>query len=379
MNSQTNSVSLSSVKRFLSNRGWHLSRSGKGFEFFKPPQELKLPESFEFALPIQQRSIDDTSVVGRAIRSIAEIYGFTPSEISVLLTERKKLIQSGDSGESSVWSTRLIGPETADGSISLRVFDLFLSEAKKLLLDAAAFAVTNAPRMESRPASADSFFDSCRFLQTERGSFIASFEIPEIVVQQRGFDAEEVTTSAVTAKLIGIIQFIKDRVFNGNQDIFTEEFLLERSDLISYEVLRDFENMLKRSNSEEMEFSLKSLGEVIRVSTGHLSDIKLRDLERFVDFVRDNTTAEFPVDAIGHIVELRSSDPGKDRNYVLVKRSNEHSQDLAMYLTSAQYHVALEAHGSNRSVHVSGMATQLRTKSRMTKIEHFGLERPNQG
>jgi hypothetical protein len=374
MNNLDISISLESVKKFLLFRGWTLSRTRKEFEFFTPPKSLALPEGFEFALPAHQKSNGDALVIDRTIRSITDIYGFTPSDITVLLTGNRNLIQTGDSGFSSVWSTRLIGAGTEDGSISLKAFDMFLGESKKLLLDSAAFALTNAPRIESRPPAAESFFESCRFLQTQRGSFIASFEIPEIVIRQRGFEQPEITASAIASKLISLIQLVTDRVFAGHQDIFTEDFLFERADVISYEVLRDFENLLRKSESDEIEFSLKTLEDTTWVSTGFLTDLKLRDLERFVDFVRENTSAEFPVNASGHIVELRSSDPGKDRNYVLVRRSNDHTLDLALYLTSEQYHIALNAHGANRPIHIAGMATQLKTKSRMTRIDHFGLE-----
>ncbi len=377
MNLQSSSINLFAVKRFLSSRGWVASKASRGFEVYAPPKTLGLPESFRFSLPIEQKSTEDASVIGRAIQSIADLYEISSSEISILLADNRKEFPQAQLGGISVLSTRLIGSNTSDGSIPLRIFDQFIGETKRLLLDAAAFAVTNAPKVETRPAEAENFLEACRFLQTSRGSFIASFEVPDFIVQQRGFDREEVSSKAIANKLFKILEFVTEKVLKGQQDIFTEDFLVERPELISYEMLRDIGLLIKRSDSEEIEFALKSLDEVLKTSTGPITDNKLRDMDRFVEFVKENTSAEFPIEAQGHIVELRSSDPGRDRNYVLVRRSVDHTQDLAMYLTSDQYREAANAHTSNRFVHVSGMATQLRTKCRMTRITQFRVVMPS--
>lgn len=376
MSLQSSPINLVAVKRFLSSRGWVASKVSRGFETYAPPEKLGLPESFRFSLPIEQKSTEDASVIGKAIQSIADLYEINPSEISILLADNRKEFPQAQLGGISVLSTRLIGSNTSDGSISLRIFDQFIGETKRLLLDSAAFAVTNAPKVENRPVEAENFLESCRFLQTSRGSFVASFEVPDFIVQQRGFDREEVSSKTIANKLFAILKFVTESVLKGQQDIFSEEFLFERQELISYETLRDIGLLIKRSDSEEIEFALKSLDEVLKTSTGPITDDKLRDMDRFIQFVKENTSAEFPVDAQGHIVELRSSDPGRDRNYVLVRRSFDHTQDLAMYLTSDQYREAASAHTSNRFVHVTGMATQLRTKCRMTRIAQFKVVQP---
>jgi hypothetical protein len=376
MSTQNSSFSLIAVKRFLSARGWVSTQKSRDFETFTPPEKLGLPASFKFSLPIEQRSNDDAIVVGKAIQSIAELYGISPSEIAVLVTMNRKEFPQAHLGGISVLSTRLVGLGTSDGSISLKIFDQFINETKRLLLDSAAFAVTNSPKLEVRPVEAENFLDACRFLQTARGSFVASFEVPDFIVQQHGFDRDEVTSKTIAKKLFTVLKFVTDKVLTGNQSIFSEEFLIEQPDVISYEMLRDIALLIKKSDSEEIEFALKSLEEVLTTSTGPITDIKLRDMDRFVDFVRENTSVEFPVDASGHIVELRSSNPGQDRNYVLVRRSHDHTHDLAMYLTSAQYRDAATAHTSNRFIHVTGMATQLRTKSRMTKVTEFRVVQP---
>ena len=376
MSSNTSSINLFAVKRFLLSRGWHLIKVGRGFESYGPPSHLGLPETFQFILPKEQRASEDSSVILKAIQSIAELYGINPSEITVLLANNRKELPQSLAGSTSVLSTRLIGSSTTDGSISLRIFDQFISETKRLLLDSAAFSVTNSPKLDARPAEAENFLEACRFLQTARGSFVASFEVPDFIVQQRGFDRDEITSKEIAKKLFSILEFVTEKVLKGHQDIFNEDFLFEKSELISYEMFRDISLLIKRTDSEEIEFALKSLDSVFKTSTGPITDEKLRDMDRFVEFVRENTTAEFPVEAQGHIVELRSSDPGKDRNYILVRRSADHAQDLAMYLTSDQYREAASAHTSNRFIHIAGMATQLRTKCRMTRITKFSVVKP---
>jgi hypothetical protein len=377
MKTSNSSFILIAVKRFLSARGWVVKQQSKGFETFTPPEKLGLPGSFKFSLPIEELSNDDSIVIGNAIQSIAELYGIGASEIAVLVTTNRKEFPQDHLGGISVLSTRLVGSETSDGSISLKIFDQFIGETKRLLLDSAAFAVTNSPKLDVRPVEAESFLDACRFLQTARGSFVASFEVPDFVVQQQGFDRDEVTAKNIARKLFRVLALVTEKVLTGDQDIFSEEFLIERADVISYEMLRDIGMLIRKTDSEEIEFALKSLDEVLMTSTGQITDDKMRDMDRFVEYVKDNTSAEFPVSASGHIVELRSSDPGQDRNYVLVRQSVDHKHDLAMYLTSAQYLDAAIAHTSNRFVHVSGMATQLRTKSRMTKVTEFRVVQPS--
>jgi hypothetical protein len=371
MTATTSKVSVSSVKRFLRARGWTSSPTAKGFESFRPPpNDPQLPERFAFFLPLEERSADDAAVVRRAVAGLAEAYGLLPEELTALIAERAIFRGSGDV---SVVSTRLIGNNTTDGSISLKVFDLFLTETRRILVDSAAFAVTSAPRLDTKPPEAETFYESCRFLQTSRGSFITSIEVPSFVVQQQGFDRPEITSQAVLESLFGVISFVTTRVMKGDQTILDEDFLIANPELISYEVLRDIEQLFAKSDSEEIEFGLKSLEYTKTVNTGTLDAIKLGDLTRFVEFVKDHTTAEIEVDAIGLVVELRSSDPGSDRNYVLIRRSPDHTQDLAMYLPAALYRDAAAAHTSGRLVRVRGRASQLRTKFRMTLVEEFGV------
>lgn len=375
MNSKS-SISLFATKQFLLSRGWIATAKSKAFESYSAPSQLGLPENFRFILPIQQVSADDSSIIEKAIQGIANLYDINPSEISVLLAGNRQDFPQAIVGGTSVLSTRIIGKSTDDGSIPLRVFEQFIGEAKRLLLDSAAFVVTGSPKLDTRPIEAENFLESCRFLQTARGSFISSFEVPDFIVQQHGFDRDEVSSKTIAIRLFSLISFVNSKVLTGQQEILTEEFLIENPELVSYEILRDIGAIIKRTDSEEIEFSLKSIDKVERTTTGPITDEKLRDMDRFIEFVKENTSAEFPVNAQGYIVELRSSDPGSDRNYVLIRRSIDHTQDLALYLTSDQYREAASAHTNNRIVHVDGMATQLRTKCRMTRINHFQIVQP---
>ncbi len=161
MSSKSSTISLIAVKRFLSSRGWMAKRANEKFENYTPPSLLGLPKNFIFTLPIEQLSADDKHVVEKAIQSIANLYDITSSEISVLLTDSRKEYPQANFKGTSVLSTRLIGSNTLDGSISFRVFDQFIGDTKKLLLDAAAFAVTNAPKIEMHPVEAGNFLDAC--------------------------------------------------------------------------------------------------------------------------------------------------------------------------------------------------------------------------
>lgn len=364
----TSSNNLDRIKKFLSFRKWqeNLRGGGSSFKKYYPPQELGLPDNFGFYLPIEQKSPQDIAITENAIQSIAEIYEFSPSEISTLLAR-----------DARVLAARLIGENTNNGSISLRTFDKFINEAKRLLLDSAAFSLNKSPRIERIPIEAENFLEKCRFLQTARGSFIASFEVPDFIVRQRDlYNEEEISSKNVTEKLFSTLKLVTEVVLTGQQDVCSEDFIVNNNNIISYEILRDIGSLIRESDSEEIEFSLKSLENVLKTSTKSITDDKLQKMDKFINFVKNNTSPEFEIKAHGHVVELRSSNPSQDRNYVLVRRSDDRSQDLAMYLTSEQYVEATHAHTSKRFVHISGMATQLRTKCSMTKISQFRVVRP---
>ncbi len=82
------------------------------------------------------------------------------------------------SKEDSILKFRIFDQDTEEGSIGLSKYINSLDAFKKILSQAVIFSVSKKPIFGVAKFEVQNYLERCRSLQTERGSYITKFEIP---------------------------------------------------------------------------------------------------------------------------------------------------------------------------------------------------------
>ncbi|WP_292932242.1 hypothetical protein [Noviherbaspirillum sp.] len=347
---------------FLIRKGWKATKSSSQFTRYIAPDEAGLDAPFEIVVPHS----DSRPNLKSAFNALQDIYDLSYDELI------NQAIGEDAAVKHAILGLRLVGENIGHGSIGLRPFERFFGKLRKTLTDAASFEITQSPIISHSPIETISFLDSCRFLAPKEGSFILDIRIPTTtIIKQRTFFDEEITAGSITERLFAIIKFANEQVLAGNQYVLDQAVLTEQTELISLEVFRDLYELLGTSRLEDLSFSLQKGNTIRRSQTGFLSDDKMRNFERFVDFLKQNISDETEISVSGHILELHSKDPLSDRNRITLKAHNQPGDLVSISLNSSLYQEALNAHSHKRFIEIKGLCRRMKTKIKVTELHDF--------
>jgi hypothetical protein len=356
-------LALRNLRRFLLARGWQLSREGKRTDEYTAPIELELPAGFTLATPRSAEAPDVGRVLTGIATTLGELYSYSSDQLNPVIEEAD-----------SVLSIRIASETTGDGSIEFGSFSGILDELRGMIVHTAAFVAEEDPMVDFVPAEAQAYLDSCRFLQTARGSFVASVQMPtEAIIRDASLlNPEPKTAQAVIERMASVLDYVSSSVLAGQPEIFSAEHLQQHLDVINLSVLEDVRGLLQAVGIASLSFSFLGIDSTNEVSAGRLSAEKMAWFGQYLRFVRNQLTKDVPIELEGKVVELRSRNPQGNRNYVLVQGQFEnHPTFVAVTLNNASYGVAVQAHRANRIVRVVGRARKMKTQIKVTALEAF--------
>lgn len=356
-------AALRHFKHFIGARGWRQTRDGARFNEFVPPRELQLPETFSITVPIEDDAIDLPEFVSHLTTLLADIY-------SISIEQLLPVISVAD----AVMSMTIKDLYTEDGSIELARFESLLLELKNLIVHTTAFVADEDIVVDHVSPEAITFVNNCRFLQTSRGSFVASVQLPadEIIRNTSLFDKEPVLSSKVTERLTNVLAFVSNQVLSGDQNLFSEEHVRSHSQLINLTVLENVQGLFSHAGDTTLSFSFLAIDSSQTVTTGLLSDAKVEVLGEYVKYIRKLVTEELTINVEGKIVELRSRNPQGNRNHIVVQADYEQRPTFfAVTLSNELYRVAVQAHRSSRRVRLMGRARRLKTQIKISELDSF--------
>lgn len=369
MNLRTTDVQRLAAQLFqlLVEDGWHQKSSARGLQFFAAPEKLGFKGSYTIALPLDPTRHGAADLVHDAASALLQIYGI--NEIGDLLDRAATLTASSAPAR---LVSRFVDRKTSTGAMPLKALAAYVTNMQLGIYRSAKFKL--GPDFRKSELAARQFADECMFLQTTEGSFVATVEIPSIVLKQADlFDGSAVESVEVCSALFSAIQFLNDSILKGEGDFEEPKMLEEVIALFDVELLESLQQVISAPEMDMIEFSLQ-VGSRIRVtSTGCMSLEARNRLSDFVRFVRERLIGEDDIDVAGAIIELRSRDPEGNRNHIRV--AADHYGDRLVFsatLNNEQYQQAVEAHRRKHSVRLVGSGVRLKTSIRITKLTFFG-------
>lgn len=360
------SQELMDVRTFLLEAGWSHENTGGKFDYYTPPQELGIAERYRIALPLDPDRPGTDVLVNQALAALQQLYGFRFTDLLGRVASKAEVLGAAR------LNIRFVDPETASGAIPLVALRVFLDQIQKGFYRGAKFKIDGSSHGPQNTA-AEAFVQESKFLQTCEGSFIARVEVPfTLLVQADLFGREQITSHDVCAHIISGIEFINDRVLNGNDDLESDQALGEAITLFDPELLEVFSKMLVGPEAEMIEMAMQ-IGEQNRQSsTGRITDEKRKRLGGFVRYFKEHFYNEDAIDILGQVVELRSRDPEGNKNHIRVVADFFGDRSyFSIPLTNDQYQLAVDAHRNKLSVRVRGSGTRLKTQVRLNAVREF--------
>lgn len=358
---------IQSITAFLLSHDWVITKSKSGLQYFEAPDSLGISGGYSIALPIDPKRKGIDSIIVFAIDSLSDIY---QQQLNHLYED---VAATNDLETSTTLSVRFIDEKTSLGVIPLKSLGAFISGAEKSIFEAVKFKIGD----ESKAAAekAQRFLEDCSFLQTKPGSFIASIEVPPLLLRQGQLipgAPEELTSSQICTSLFSAIEFIIENVLKDSSSLDTDNTLAEALALFNPELLEALFKLLIGPEMSTAEFSMNTGGQRRQTSTGLITPTSTGRFREFVKLIKDHHLRLGVIDVRGPIVELRSRDPQGNRNHIGI---HTNFQGINTFVTATlnneQYDQAMAAHRAKGPVRLRGKSIQLKTQLRVTEIEIF--------
>lgn len=357
------SIKISLVEEFLVARNWVEIKQNNRFKIYAAPVDVDSSQNFKLFIPITNSGRELSVTVQPILETLAEIYEQSVNRLYALMSENAEII-----------GVRLLGDDTKDGTASLADFESLFLYLQKALTHSVGFALSNLVVNSGIAPEAEEYIRRCRMLQTEKGSFVANIQVPEnLVLQAEGVLQEQITSYDVTRKFEDVLSLVVDDVLDGHVDPCTDAFIEAHSARINVNVLEHVENLFTKTKCEQIDFTFLSRRRSQKIVASNLDRARLEAVSRFAKYARTKFADLIPINTTGKIVELRSKNPGRNRNYVMVASDVEKDMVIGVVLDNPTYQIAISAHRTGKSIRISGEAIQLKTKLRIEKLHSFDL------
>lgn len=348
---------------FLSSRGWNLKRKGKMFNYFKPPARLNLPEDFYLEIP-QFINATEKSYQNYIIRIIEDLSAISPDlgnddELRILFSKNNSIIKY-----------RVFDNDNKDGTISFLNYLESLEIFKRMLSQTVSFVTTNKHIFGTAKDESDLFLESCRTLQTEKGSFTTKIEVPNQTINSL---LTKVHSEEINQKLFDVINFAEEQILNPKENIIlNENYITDNHNFINYEILNSFKELYTKTKINNIEYKLCSVYNERTITTEKVQ----KRILHFNKYLRDlksillNTQS---IELIGFVKKLSSNSPKSSKNNEVILEANISNlkEKVKIVLKSDEYLEAIEAHKNEYPIKIIGKAKQNKTMLSIKDIEYF--------
>jgi hypothetical protein len=363
------------VSRYLTQTGWEC--------VFEKPEKIrvfsaiKAEKEYQVTIPLREELYDYGMLMVKAIQDIADYQQFSINSVATFL----------QNPTSDIVRIRLVSVNATEGVICLDDAVSLYENAKKLLTSVAS--EVSSPQktfVGSYPKAVNEFINSCKFGQTEIGSYIIPVVCPfavsnspteyeQISIFSENEKWENAFTRRITKKLLSNIITVKSAI-----DLSEEKKIIEDYDRhnISGNFLDSLANMDLQQESSELEFSLE-WSPIVTSNRHTTSSVKIshdyyepiRSLSK-----RYKQTNPSLRKIVGKITELSGDgDVDKRKNgkitvsYIENNEGKEKIKHAHAVLSLADYDIALQAHKNGDDVRLQGELNG----NNLSKVEGFGI------
>jgi hypothetical protein len=352
---------VDSILSFLEGGNWSQEKATDKFIAYRAPRNLI--NNFSLTVPRQRIETNDIHLK-RIVRTLCELYGISDEMSESLFSDI----------DNDTLSIQVVDEITAQGTIPFHVFESHIQEVKKILLHNASFCIVNDSLGVDIPEEAETYLNRCEFLQTQKGSFVSRIKLPSGRINLPLIGVEPLDSLSINNKLVDVLSFVFEKVVTG-EVAFSRPMIDQNMSLINLKLLSDISSFLKKTNSETINFYYKQEHQVTRtVHSGVVDEIAYDNLDRYIEFVGNALSGPIEIDSWGKVVELKSHDVSGKRNFIVINRNGRGVPPLHISsLTNEQYEIALEAHKTNRQVHIIGSALQRKHYLRVFNVDSLSM------
>ena len=321
-----------------------------------------LPQGFTIEIPKSAELSGFDLYISRLVDDLDQLFPeYSKDELNILFNR-----------EYSIIKYRIFDQENNDGSIRINKFINSIESFKNVLYNTVNFTVNRKPIFGHTKVEATEYLKECRVLQSQKGSYITRFEIPNKPLYTT-FD--EVSTLKINNKLFDVLEFVKEEIFEEQKGVeFTENYLADNAEFLNYELLNSIKNVYSKSNISNVEYTLSTVNYERNVIT-EKGRARINYFEFYLKQLKDHLYELTTFRAKGYIKKLYSNNPISS-NYnevILDSRKFGIKLDIKFHLRSEEYLEAIEAHKDHKLIEVSGRAKELKTIINITELETFDV------
>lgn len=347
---------------YFKSRGWRIVGEGAIFYSLIPNINLNLPENFKIEIPKSSDFSGFDSYISRLIEDLVDLFpDFDKDELEILFHRKNSIIKF-----------RIFDEENVDGTIRIDKFIESIDAFKNVLYNTVSFTVNKQPIFNQTKIEAKEFLNNCKVLQSQKGSYVTRFEIPD---QTLHTTFNEISTENINNKLFDVLEFVQEEILNESKNIdFSETYLNENSSFLNYELLNSIKNIYSKSNISNVEFTLSTVNYERQVTTQKVRS-KIPYFDNYLKELKNRLFELTTFKAKGYIKALQSNNPvSSDKNeLILDSRKFGFKLDIKFHLRSEEYFEAIEAHKAHKVIYISGKAKEYKTIVHITEIEEFKI------
>ena len=353
----TEKISPLAFAKYLKDMGWVQFQSKR--QYIKIFQYEKNDDFFQVVIPTEKKLNDYKEAMYKAVVTVAEAENKSVEQVLLYLLNPN----------TDILKIRLEKKDVEAGNI---LFDdaIRMYENAKRLLAATALDILH-PKKYHQGRMDDcvlKFLSSCRFGQTEIGSYVVSVVCPfaeldenEDYKQLSIFSDEEQCanslTRQVTSRVMKNISFIKNQIDNGEMD---KLILQDEDKIISANFYEALGGLNLDSNGADVEF-IAEWSPIVKNADCVKSRILLthdyyQPIETTIERLKDETNKSTRI--IGRIKKLESSPDVQKRKIgkitVVYLDENDKRKTVTVNLNKNEYDKAIKAHERGFHVEIVG-------------------------
>lgn len=370
----TEKISPLAFAKYLKDMGWEQFQSKR--QYIKIFQYEKNDDFFQVVIPTEKKLNDYKEAMYKAVVTVAEVENKSVEQVLLYLLNPN----------TDILKIRLEKKDVEAGNI---LFDdaIRMYENAKRLLAATALDILH-PKKYHQGRMDDcvlKFLSSCRFGQTEIGSYVVSVVCPfaeldenEDYKQLSIFSNEEQCanslTRQVTSRVMKNISFIKNQIDNGEMD----KLILQDGDkIISANFYEALGGLNLDSNGADVEF-IAEWSPIVKNTDCVKNRILLthdyyQPIETTIERLKDETNKSTRI--IGRIKKLESSPDVHKRKSgkitVVYLDENDKRKTVTVNLNKNEYDKAIKAH--ERGFHVEIVGEILCGRNASMSCESFAV------
>jgi len=355
-------INSSSIREFLLGKWW----SSQLENSFFPPQNLWFANWFSLYIP---ESLDKkSSAFEDIIWLIASVYEIDKNNLIASVWQYTDIL-----------SIRISDADNQDGGISLDVFEYFIDKTKSILLKTARFVIDNKPKLEWSDIEAKKYLWWCRFLQTNKWSFITNISLPtnEIIRQWWRF-VSELRSETINQKVFDILDFVHNSFFDDSKDdlvqLNTAQIVEQNRELINVDILNDIRLLYDKSTIGNISFRLYDHSK-IEVRETNPRNIGKENIDNFSWFISEIETdlRKDKIDSYWTITDLHSKDWKTDWSVrkITLETKQYLSTPVVVSISIEQYNQAIESHKKYWMVKIKWTIEKASKHINVKKIEEL--------